>query len=79
MWRQVRGERGRERGREAFDEEMLSHEGFLEFAATWWPPLDAATVLGWLREPEFLHRVAEGVLSHEEQVLLTKSWAADAG
>ena len=26
MWRQVRGERGRERGREAFDDEMLSHQ-----------------------------------------------------
>ena len=24
MWRQVRGERGRERGREAFNDEMLS-------------------------------------------------------
>ena len=41
----------------------------------WWPPLDAPTVLGWLRDPEFLARVAEGVLSEEDQRLLTKSWA----
>ena len=27
MWRQVRGERGRERGRSAFDDDMLSHAG----------------------------------------------------
>jgi DNA helicase IV len=76
MWRQVRGERGRELGREAFDDDMLSHAGFLEFAAEWWPPLDAHTVLRWLRDPEFLARVSEGVLSDEEQRLLTKSWAA---
>ena len=77
MWRQVKGERGRERGREAFDDEMLSHAGFVEFATAWWPPLDARTVLGWLREPELLSRVAEGVLSAEEQRLLVKSWGSD--
>ena len=32
MWRQVQGERGRERGREAFEDDMLGHEGFVEFA-----------------------------------------------
>ena len=35
MWRQVRGERGRERGREAFDDEMLSHQEFVDFAVAW--------------------------------------------
>ena len=54
MWRQVQGERGRERGREAFDDDMLGHAGFVEFASAWWPPLDAKTVFGWLRDPEFL-------------------------
>jgi len=76
MWRQVRGDRGRERGRESFDEEMLDNDAFLEFAASWWPPLDAPTVLGWLRDPEFLARVGEGVVSAEEQRLLLKSWTA---
>ena len=76
MWRQVRGERGRERGREAFDDEMLSHQGFVDFAIEWWPPLDAPTVLGWLRDPDFLARVAEGVLSGEDQRLLAKSWGS---
>lgn len=75
MWRQVRGERGREQGREKFDDEMLSRDDFLDFALSWWPPLDAPTVLGWLRDPEFLARVAEGVLSTEEQRLLLKSWS----
>ena len=74
MWRQVTGERGSERGREAFDDDMLSHAGFVEFASGWWPPLDAPTVFGWLRDPEFLARVGEGVVTREDQVLLLKSW-----
>lgn len=74
MWRQVRGERGRERGRESFDEEMLGNDAFLDFAAAWWPPLDAPTVLGWLRDPELLARVGDGVVGPEEQRLLLKSW-----
>jgi DNA helicase IV len=79
MWRQVRGERGRDRGREAFDEEMLSDQSFLDFALAWWPPLDAPTVLGWLRDPELLARVGDGVVTAEEQALLAKSWDADQG
>ncbi len=75
LWRQVRGERGREQGREKFNEEILGREDFLEFALAFWPPLDAPTVLCWLRDPEFLARVSEGVLSAEEQRLLAKSWA----
>ncbi len=75
MWRQVTGERGLERGRAAFDDEILSDKRFLDFALAWWPPLDAPTVLGWLSDPEFLARVGEGVVSAEDQRLLTKSWA----
>jgi hypothetical protein len=74
MWRQVRGERGRDRGREAFNDEMTSNAAFLDFVAAWWPPLDAVQVFAWLREPEFLSRVADGVLGPEEQRLLSKSW-----
>ena len=78
MWRQVRGERGRERGREAFNDEMLSNPSFVDFAVAWWPPLDAPQVLSWLRDPETLARVSEGLLSAEEQRLLTKSWSGEA-
>jgi DNA helicase IV len=77
MWRQVRGERGRERGREAFDDDMLSSPAFVDFALSWWPPLEATEVLGWLRDPEFLARVGEGVVSPREQRLLVDSWQAD--
>jgi DNA helicase IV len=76
MWRQVRGERGRERGREAFDDEMLSSQTFVDFALSWWPPLAAPEVLAWLRDPEFLARVGEGVVTADEQRLLVESWQA---
>jgi DNA helicase IV len=79
MWRQVRGERGRERGREAFEDEMLSRQDFLDFALAWWPPLTASEVFGWLRDPEMLGRVADGVLTPEEQRLLAKSWRHGTG
>ena len=75
MWRQVRSERGRERGREFFDDDLLGNDDFLDFVAAWWPPLAAADVLGWLRDPELLSRVSEDVLDAEEQRLLLKSWA----
>ncbi len=76
MWRQVTGERGRDRGREAFDDDMLSSQAFVDFALSWWPPLGAPEVLGWLRDPEFLARVGEGVVTPEEQRLLVESWQA---
>ncbi|HJQ06116.1 MAG TPA: UvrD-helicase domain-containing protein [Nocardioides sp.] len=75
LWRQVRSERGRERGREEFNEDLRGNDDFLDFALAWWPPLDAPTVLCWLRDPELLARVSEGLLSREEQRLLAKSWA----
>ncbi len=74
LWRQVRGERGRERGREEFNEELLGTAAFVDFVLAWWPPLDATEVLGWLRDPELLERVAEGVLGPDEQALLSASW-----
>jgi DNA helicase IV len=74
MWRQVRSERGRERGREAFNDEMLSLDAFVDFAVAWWPPLDAPEVLGWLRDADFLAKIGDGVVSHEDQALLLKSW-----
>ncbi|GGD09000.1 HelD family protein [Nocardioides daphniae] len=77
MWRQVRSDRGRERGRELFNSDMLDDRRFLDFAVEWWPPLDAADVLTWLRDPALLARVSDGVLSAEEQKLLLDSWAGD--
>jgi DNA helicase IV len=77
LWRQVRSERARERTKEDFAEEMRTNDAFLDFAAAWWPVLDAAAVLGWLRDTELLARVADGVLDDEEVRLLAKSWGED--
>ncbi|KRF16493.1 helicase [Nocardioides sp. Soil797] len=77
MWRQVRSERGRERGREEFNDEMLGNDAFLAFALQWWPPVAATAVLEWMRDADFLARVSDGVLSHDEQALLLKSWDGD--
>jgi DNA helicase IV len=76
LWRQVRGERGRELGREAFDDEMLGTDAFVDFAASWWPPLAARDALAWLRDPDVLARVADGLLDADAQALLVKSWGA---
>jgi len=77
LWRQVQGERGVERGRERFEDTIVGDDGFREFAQAWWPELDAVTVLGWLRDKEFLARVGEGVLSEDDVTLLATSWGAD--
>jgi DNA helicase IV len=74
MWRQVRGERGRDRGREEFDDTMLGTPAFVDFVLAWWPPLDATQVLAWLRDPDLLARVGQDVLTTDEQALLSKSW-----
>ena len=49
---------------------MRDDDSFTDFVGQCWPVLDAATVLGWLREPEFLSRVADGLLSDESMRLL---------
>ncbi len=78
MWRQVRSERGRERGREHFNDDLLGNDDFLDFVVGWWPPLSAPDVLGWMRDPELLARVSDGLLSPEEQRLLLKSWGDES-
>ena len=77
MWRRVRSERARERTKEEFAEEMRTDNDFLAFAAAWWPVLDATTLLGWLRDPDLLARVSEGVLDDESVRLLAKSWGPE--
>ncbi len=75
LWRQVRGERALERGREDFVDTMLGDDRFLTFVRDWWPPLDATEVLVWLHEAEFLARVGEGVLSASDLAVLSSPGA----
>ncbi len=77
LWRQVRGDRALDRGRDHFDDAMLGDDRFVGFARAWWPALDAVEVLGWLRDPGLLARVGEGVLHPGDAELLSGSWADD--
>jgi DNA helicase IV len=79
LWRQVRGERGRDRGREAFTDFLLDDVRFVTFARAWWPALDATEVLGWLASPDFLHRVGEGVLDAYQRETLLGGWGRRDG
>jgi DNA helicase IV len=79
LWRQVGGDRARDRGKDDFADTMLDNHSFVQFALDWWPALDATHVLGWLRDEEFLARVSDTLLSGEDQALLTKSWAHETG
>jgi hypothetical protein len=77
LWRQVRGERGRDRGHDEFVAEVTGDDRFIEFAEAWWPPLDAVEVWQWLHEPDRLKRWTDGVLSAAEVDALLGSWAGD--
>lgn len=74
MWAQVSTDRALERTKEDFADEMRSNDDFLEFAAAWWPVLDASTVLHWLRDRDFCARVCQGVLDADEVRILAGSW-----
>ncbi|HSV37717.1 MAG TPA: UvrD-helicase domain-containing protein [Nocardioidaceae bacterium] len=79
LWRQIGGDRARDRGREEFVDTMMDNHSFVQFAHDWWPALDATEVLGWMRDEEFLARVSDTLFSGEDQALLTKSWAHEEG
>jgi DNA helicase IV len=74
LWRQVSGERGLARGRDEFDDVVGGSEEFTTFVDQWWPTLDAVDVLGWLEDPERLHRYAADILGGDEVELLLGSW-----
>jgi DNA helicase IV len=75
LWRQVSGERGRERGRDTFVAELSEDDRLTAFVEAWWPPLDAVQVWRWLRDPQRMSRWADGVLSPAEVAALLDSWA----
>jgi hypothetical protein len=77
LWHQVSGDRALERGKEEFAHTMLGTREFTDFAAAWWPVVDAVDVLGWLADKERLQRDAHEILTPEEIDELVESWAAD--
>jgi len=74
LWRQVRGERGRERGKEDFVDVLTSSPEFGEFVGAWWPPLNAVEVWQWLHDSERLRSYAGSDLEPSEVEALLRSW-----
>jgi DNA helicase IV len=74
LWSQVSGERGLDRGRDDFVEQMRGDGPVGEFARSWWPPLDAVQVWEWLHEPHRLRGYARGVLEPDEIDTLLAAW-----
>ena len=79
LWAQVEGERALEKERDEFDKTLTGDDKFLEFAAAWWPPLDAVDVWESLADVDTLRRYADGVLKRTEIELLARAWQAAGG
>jgi DNA helicase IV len=77
LWSRVSGERGLDRGRDDFADQMRGDGPLGEFASWWWPPLDAVQVWEWLHEPSRLRSYARGVLEPDEIDRLLASWRDD--
>jgi len=74
LWSRVSGQRGLDRGRDDFVEQMRGDGPVGEFARSWWPPLDAVQVWEWLHEPHRLRGYARGVLEPDEIDTLLATW-----
>jgi DNA helicase IV len=74
LWEQAQGDRARDRGSEEFANQLLGSDAFLDFAASWWPALDATSVLEWLADPARLAVYADGILDGAERRTLIASW-----
>lgn len=79
LWAQVEGERALVKERDEFDKVLTGDDAFLDFAAAWWPPLDAVDVWESLADVEVLRRYAEGVLKRREIELLAAAWQEAGG
>jgi DNA helicase IV len=75
LWANNREELRIEQAR--FDDELSDHEEFRTFLRSWWPIVKPADVLGWLADPRRVRRYSDGILSHEEQRLLSRSIKAE--
>jgi len=65
--------------RTVFDDIVRGQARWQMFMQAWWPVLDAEQVLARLAEPRVMARVADGVLSTDEQKALTQSLADARG
>ncbi len=76
LWRQVKGERALEKGKEGFADEITSSAAFREFVEDWWPPLEAVAL--WRTLPKVIDQLAARTYSRDEIAALRASWTQHA-
>lgn len=74
LWRQVSGERALENGKDAFAEEIIGDDRFIDFVEAWWPPLDALDV--WRTLPDCIEPYARDAFTSAELDALRASWTS---
>jgi len=79
LWQQAPDDITDEMDFDTFANNVTGQARWQMFLQAWWPTLDAEQVLARLASPALLARVAEGLLSDEEQTLLAASLAIAAG
>ena len=74
LWRQVRGERALDKGRDDFVEIVTTDDRFIDFVEQWWPPVEPIEI--WRMLPDVIDRLSQGTFSRVEVAALKASWAA---
>jgi DNA helicase IV len=72
LWRQVRGERALEKGREDFVEIVTTDDRFIDFVEQWWPPVEPIQM--WRMLPDLIDELSRGTFSRVEIAALKASW-----
>ncbi|WP_456696549.1 HelD family protein [Aeromicrobium sp. P5_D10] len=75
LWRQVRGERALEKGKEEFVEIVTTDDRFVDFVEQWWPPIEPIEV--WRTLPDVVEKLAGNVFNAREIAALKTSWTSD--
>ncbi|MCD9155369.1 HelD family protein [Aeromicrobium duanguangcaii] len=73
LWERVTGDRGLDRGEEAFADQLDGDLTFETFVDAWWPELDPVEV--WRSVPSRLGEVASDLFTSFEQQVLRREWA----
>ncbi|SKB07555.1 HelD family protein [Aeromicrobium choanae] len=73
LWERVTGDRGLDRGEEAFADQLDGDLSFETFVDAWWPELDPVEV--WRTVPSRLGEVASDLFTSFEQQVLRREWA----
>lgn len=72
LWQRVTGDRGLDRGEEAFVDDIDGDERFEDFLDQWWPELDPVRL--WRSIPSRLGELASDLFTSFEQQVLRRDW-----